>query len=102
MIKQIGEKWRGFWRMASNVALSPGLRCTDARLSSRVLPYLVIATRHGAVPAEARHRSRTPMVLAILVDESAPLGGAIHLIATVDALADRIASRVPPTIVPSS
>ena len=22
MIKQIGEKWRGFWRMASNVALS--------------------------------------------------------------------------------
>ncbi len=22
MIKHIGEKWRGFWRMASNVALS--------------------------------------------------------------------------------
>ena len=22
MIKQIAEKWRGFWRMASNVALS--------------------------------------------------------------------------------
>ena len=22
MIKQIGEKWRGFWRVASNVALS--------------------------------------------------------------------------------
>ena len=22
MIKQIGEKWRGFWRMASNLALS--------------------------------------------------------------------------------
>ena len=22
MMKQIGEKWRGFWRMASNVALS--------------------------------------------------------------------------------
>jgi hypothetical protein len=22
MIRQIGEKWRGFWRMASNVALS--------------------------------------------------------------------------------
>src|SRR5258707_9637013 len=22
MIKQIGEKWRGFWRMATNVALS--------------------------------------------------------------------------------
>jgi hypothetical protein len=22
MIKQIGEQWRGFWRMASNVALS--------------------------------------------------------------------------------
>jgi hypothetical protein len=22
MIKQIGEKWRGFWRMASNVALT--------------------------------------------------------------------------------
>jgi hypothetical protein len=22
MSKQIGEKWRGFWRMASNVALS--------------------------------------------------------------------------------
>jgi hypothetical protein len=22
MIKQIGEKWRGFWRTASNVALS--------------------------------------------------------------------------------
>jgi hypothetical protein len=22
MIKQIGEKWRGFWRMANNLALS--------------------------------------------------------------------------------
>jgi hypothetical protein len=22
MIKEIGEKWRGFWRMASNMALS--------------------------------------------------------------------------------
>jgi hypothetical protein len=22
MIKRIGEKWRGFWRMASNLALS--------------------------------------------------------------------------------
>ncbi|HWO38753.1 MAG TPA: hypothetical protein VNO32_59015 [Candidatus Acidoferrum sp.] len=22
MIKQIGEKWKGFWRMASNLALS--------------------------------------------------------------------------------
>jgi hypothetical protein len=36
-------------------------------------PIFVAAAHRGAVPAEARHRSRTPMILAILVDGSVPL-----------------------------
>jgi len=45
MIKQIGEKWRGFWRMASNVAL-----CMDAD-PGRDLVWLVAMPTKSREPA---------------------------------------------------
>jgi hypothetical protein len=58
MIKQIGEKWRGFWRMASNLALSMDADpLEDIHRRIKLLEAAVVQTEVGHEP-----RLRAPSV----------------------------------------